>query len=284
MRQLLLTLLFVPIISFGQGQVNCSLLDVTDVLIDNNNMTIEIAIYNGDTMDTHYPFAAYTIDAFGDTIQNGNINWFVTFASDTSWYNYGLLNSISPIYPLSIYFVYSNFTSPNPGEDTCILYYHPSCDSVLTTFNQIDSSSTPHLISFNIETLGLNNSNFGYGGFVLLNELGDTVAFENINTAGNVFGPMEYDSDTRILDVIQNITIPFYGTLHLITGWFAGNPSTSCIFPFNINNSTTGMNEIIDTKILLKITDLLGRETKQTNQPLFYIYDDGTVEKIIAIE
>jgi len=28
----------------------------------------------------------------------------------------------------------------------------------------------------------------------------------------------------------------------------------------------------------------LGRETKETNQPLFYIYDDGTVEKRIVIE
>jgi len=35
---------------------------------------------------------------------------------------------------------------------------------------------------------------------------------------------------------------------------------------------------------LKKVTDLLGRETKQTNQPLFYIYDDGTVEKRIVIE
>ena len=37
-------------------------------------------------------------------------------------------------------------------------------------------------------------------------------------------------------------------------------------------------------KELLKVTDLLGRETKQTNQPLFYIYDDGTVEKRIVVE
>ena len=37
-------------------------------------------------------------------------------------------------------------------------------------------------------------------------------------------------------------------------------------------------------KELLKVTDLLGRETKQTNQPLFYIYNDGTVEKRIVIE
>ena len=33
----------------------------------------------------------------------------------------------------------------------------------------------------------------------------------------------------------------------------------------------------------LKIIDLLGRETKQTNQPLFYIYDDRKAEKIIII-
>jgi len=37
-------------------------------------------------------------------------------------------------------------------------------------------------------------------------------------------------------------------------------------------------------KELLNITDILGRETKHTNQPLFYIYDDGTVEKRIVIE
>ena len=152
MKKLLLILLCFPLLGFGQGQVNCSLLNVTDVVIDNTNMTIDIAIYNGDTMDTHYPFIAYTIDALGDTIQNGNINWFVTPALDTSWYNYNILNPITPIYPLSIYFVHSNFTGPNPGEDTCILSYHPSCDSVITSFTQIDSSSTPHLIHFDIQT------------------------------------------------------------------------------------------------------------------------------------
>ena len=33
-----------------------------------------------------------------------------------------------------------------------------------------------------------------------------------------------------------------------------------------------------------KGTDLLVRETIQANQPLFYIYDDGTIEKKIIIE
>ena len=170
-------------IVWAQGQVNYSLLNVTDVVIDNINMSIDIAVYNGDTMDTHYPFIAYTIDDLGDTIQSGNITWFVTPALDTSWYSYTLSNSVIPAYPLSIYFVYSNFTGPNPGEDTCILSYHPSCDSVIVSFTQIDSSISPHLIHFDIQTFGLSNGNFGYGGFVLIDFFGDTIAFENINTA-----------------------------------------------------------------------------------------------------
>ena len=48
---------------------------------------------------------------------------------------------------------------------------------------------------------------------------------------------------------------------------------------------TTSIKEHTTKKILLKITDILGRETKGTkNEPLFYIYDDGTIEKKIIIE
>ena len=49
-------------------------------------------------------------------------------------------------------------------------------------------------------------------------------------------------------------------------------------------NVNTEIQEHTTNKELLKVTDLLGRETKQTNQPLFYIYDDGTVEKRITID
>ena len=38
-------------------------------------------------------------------------------------------------------------------------------------------------------------------------------------------------------------------------------------------------------KTLLNIKDVLGREVKERkNEPLFYIYNDGTVEKRIAID
>tara|TARA_B100000902_G_C27283073_1_gene902919 strand:+ start:1167 stop:1769 length:603 start_codon:yes stop_codon:yes gene_type:complete len=45
----------------------------------------------------------------------------------------------------------------------------------------------------------------------------------------------------------------------------------------------TSIKEFSTKKELLKITDLLGRETNKKNQPLLYIYNDGTVEKKITI-
>ena len=49
--------------------------------------------------------------------------------------------------------------------------------------------------------------------------------------------------------------------------------------------NTTSISEINTNKKLLKITNIFGRTTKTTNNnPLFYIYDDGTVEKRIIIE
>jgi len=37
-------------------------------------------------------------------------------------------------------------------------------------------------------------------------------------------------------------------------------------------------------KKVVRIVDVLGRETKETNQPLFYIYEDGAVEKRVVID
>ena len=56
--------------------------------------------------------------------------------------------------------------------------------------------------------------------------------------------------------------------------------------PFSVNIvSSTNIEEYNLQKKIIKITDVLGRETKGAkNESLFYIYDDGTVEKRIVIE
>jgi polyhydroxybutyrate depolymerase len=52
-----------------------------------------------------------------------------------------------------------------------------------------------------------------------------------------------------------------------------------------ISTSTSINEKIIKDKRLARITDILGRETKRTsNTLLFYIYNDGTVEKKMSIE
>jgi plastocyanin len=72
--------------------------------------------------------------------------------------------------------------------------------------------------------------------------------------------------------------------------WNNGSISLAPLMNFsnNCNNScssiVSAVQEHTTNKELLKVTNLLGRETKQTNQLLFYIYDDGTVEKRINIE
>ena len=148
-------------------------LEVTDVIIDNTNLTMNIAIYNGYNYFLNYPYVAYTIDANGDTIQAGNMNLFGANNLVTTWYNYSLSNVISPAYPLTMYFVYSDGSLVT---DTCILTYN----------------STP-----------------------------------------------------------------------------------SAIIDINVSSN----------RKLISIVDVLGRESNGTrNEPLFYIYDDGTVEKQIIIE
>jgi len=52
-----------------------------------------------------------------------------------------------------------------------------------------------------------------------------------------------------------------------------------------IIHQSTSVNEYFNKKDIIKVIDVLGRQTKHSkNQPLFYIYGDGTVEKKIIIE
>tara|TARA_B100000768_G_C11204144_1_gene343065 strand:+ start:315 stop:962 length:648 start_codon:yes stop_codon:yes gene_type:complete len=174
----LILILVTQLNAFGQGAVNCSLLQVTDLTIDNSNLTIDFDIYNGDTMDTHYPYIAFTIDNSGDTIQYGNINWFVTFALDTSSYNYNLPNPIFPSYPLTIYFTYSNLTGNNPGSDTCILNY----TQTITSHNEIDDPIVKLFPNPSNDIISFNFKNYNHGQIFLTDILGEEVLIKNYNS------------------------------------------------------------------------------------------------------
>ncbi|MBH08212.1 MAG: hypothetical protein CMP71_04025 [Flavobacteriales bacterium] len=60
--------------------------------------------------------------------------------------------------------------------------------------------------------------------------------------------------------------------------------STNCNYT-NPCNTTSSINEEVTNKNLIKTINILGVETKcYKNQPLLYIYNDGTVKKRIVIE
>ena len=91
---------------------------------------------------------------------------------------------------------------------------------------------------------------------------------------------------------LLNDKLIFNGTDHL---WAAYGNSNSkftqaleftkdFLYPLLPCNNATSISSVNSEKILIKITDLLGRETEKTiNTPLFYIYSNGEVEKKIFI-
>ena len=91
----------------------------------------------------------------------------------------------------------------------------------------------------------------------------------------------------------SNLDLSLYGNYNLtcvqvdnvvlaMANWTQYDPWTS----YSTNcNVTTVIQEHTTNKELFKVADILGREIKGAkNTPVFYIYNDGTVEKKIIIE
>ena len=73
-----------------------------------------------------------------------------------------------------------------------------------------------------------------------------------------------------------------YFVYHLLAG---ANVTDTCILTYNPTSTAITDINIIRNRKLISIIDVLGRQNKgKKNEPLFYIYDDGTVEKKIIIE
>ena len=111
-------------------------------------------------------------------------------------------------------------------------------------------------------------------------------ALTTIDDSSCIYGTSSSSYDTiSFLDSIiwNNLLVLVSGTYYSILINSAGCDSTAYLYAIS---STTGISDIANSKSnLVKITDMLGQETPyRRNTPLFYIYDDGTVEKRIVIE
>jgi len=137
---------------------------------------------------------------------------------------------------------------------------------------------------------GILLTNSGTYDTILTNVVGcDSIVYINliVNEATSS------DSTLVINNFPSSASVPWNGLTITSSGsypvTFPNSNSVGCDSTATLHltlNPATGILDINKTeKTLLKVTDVLGRETKgNKNEPLFYIYDDGTVEKRIIIE
>lgn len=112
------------------------------------------------------------------------------------------------------------------------------CDSIevsLTTI-EYDFDTEEAYFEMALNTFFYGDDIFVYAGFVLLDENGDTVAYED-EQAANVYGFGAQTSEVRVLIIDEYIELPFEGTLELIEGYFSGNEQTACSFPVTFDIS-----------------------------------------------
>ena len=107
----------------------------------------------------------------------------------------------------------------------------------------------------------------------------------NTNDGSCNYNSASYDT------LFSSISISWNGLNLLSSGDYSYTllNSSGCDSVANINFtiSITGTHDIASSscRVLIKVTDVLGRELKGTKgKPLFYIYNDGTVEKRIVIQ
>ena len=196
--------------------------------------------------------------------------------------------------------------------------YNPNANTSLEYGGELDNTFGPggffngnqHLIFDAYENLLIKSA-------IFYADNPTTVTFELRNNAGIVIDDTTHSLISGQQQLILNFDTPIGNDFQL--GISSGNSDLyrnddNAVYPYNIGsimsitnssagsagyyyfyynievevpceNITTEINEFYLNRKLIKIVDVLGRVTSsKAKMPLFYIYDDGTVEKKIIIE
>ena len=159
------------------------------------------------------------------------------------------------------------------------------CDSINTTFT--GSGTIPEnsisFIKIQVITEYVSSYWFPYCGLILTNEMEETIANEELETALNAYGLGPGMMEERMLTILGAIDDPFNGTIHLANHLFSGpNPEIICSWPITINNLNAI--ELSKNKSQIETIDILGRENTNNKGFQLHIYDDGSVEKKYLIK
>ena len=195
-----------------------------------------------------------------------------------------------------IIYTASNNTSTHTVTNTV------GCDSVIIldlTITNSNSSIATETACISYFWNGTSYSSSGTYDTTIINSVGcDSVVSLNLTITGNPFATIVqngidlevtystyYNWNTSA--TTQTITPTNNGTYWCIVT--DANGCTSDTSFFEVTNIINGLNEITNSnRKLLKVVDVLGKDINPKKviekTTLFYIYDDGTVEKIITIE
>ena len=175
----------------------------------------------------------------------------------------------SPVHPTGVLTILGtdDITSPYNGIIYQGVEYYLSAaatHSYWATHNNCDTTASVNIVSPSVERYSWSTAS----GCTYVEEL--KVIGGGHDWPGS-FGNMTIDANIEIWQFVSRYDIN--GLIGCIT--------TS----INENNGKNDNKVFPNNKQLIKIVDILGKETKsKNNTPLFYIFDDGTVEKRIIIE
>jgi Leucine-rich repeat (LRR) protein len=255
MKKLLLILLCLPMIGFGQPTVNIPDANFKAYLVGEPLINT-----NGDS----------EIQQSEATAFNGTISCYYMNISD--------LTGIENFTALTTLFCYENqLTSLDVSQNTALTTLF--CD-----FNQLtslDVSGATDLYFLQCQSNQLTSL-----------DVRTNTALQYLYCYSNQLTSLDVRNGNNVNFAYFNATvnpnlscISVDDTAWSTTNWTVSNLNIDTQHYFSNNCPPSAIEEHTTNKELLKVTDLLGRETKGTkNEPLFYIYDDGTVEKKIILK
>ena len=278
-QKILLIVLFFPIFGLGLQTQAQTLCDSNMTYTVGSQYQLEVAIpTTGNGLPIMAPLYAVT---YGDgnmlaedscfsgpcthQIYNYNPIGGMSYDTITTCISYTLTDSVGYIDTLMCCF--NQYWDGQSWQREMMQQQNFSCDSVNISGIQLDVNMNE--IYFDIITSDVGSA-FPYCGFILLSSTGDTLAIQN---SGNVYGLLSYDTETRSLDIIQNFNLPFTGELHLISNWFAGNQTTSCVFPVTINKNICEVEIDGDSITCFYNTTQILEASPTASSSLFSIYE-----------
>ena len=259
----------------------------------------EVCLTDDDVMNLCYTFTLDVNNRYETFVMSGYYLFFSPNITSSFYYNnqdelIEVVNNDDGNYSKTEFTYLNNNITKIEHYDTNIISTPIQTDILTYNNNELIAVSVGSDTEFEYH---YNSTNGLYAiTYKLNNNFVDTVAKYTFNNVGFVtsYEFKDYDYSTYLNEYKKEVTVyntnntEVVNTETLIYDNFSSTWETEEFMNLEYNTlcgGITSVNEIIEGKRILRIIDALGRETTpKPNTPLFYIYDDGTVEKRIVIE